>query len=480
VPATVTLINPPRLRQVTKRPSYTAEPHLGLAYIAACLQEAGFAVRFIDGDVENLTKEETARRALADGPLYIGLTAPTALVKSAAKVAAEIKRLSPQTPVVLGGYHATVLPEESLAEFPAFDLVVFGEGEQTAVELARALESGAALDDVAGLCRRAGGQIVRHRPRRALAALNALPLPAWDLMPLAGYQAHYTTDRSIIELPVNTGRGCIGRCKFCARVSGPMVRRRSAASILEEIQKDVETHGARAIVFMDESFSHDRELVRQVCRGLIDRGLHRKIYWLCQTRIDSVDRETLALMAQAGCRHIAFGVESGDDALLAAAHKGINKEMIRRAVRETREAGILVDNFYIIGLPGETRASIKRTIRFAVELNSDFANFFVLVPYPGTEVFAMAARGEGGLRLLTRDWDLYGIQMGRALELDRLSRSQLERWQLRAYLRFYLRPSRLRNMLKMVNLKVLPVYFWNLLTGWFKRKPLAETHHEPA
>lgn len=466
----VTLVNPPRLRQVTKRPSYTSEPHLGLAYIAAFLRRAGFAVRYIDGDVEALTADQTADRALADNPVFIGFTAPTALVKSAAGVAEIIKRRAPDVPLVLGGYHATVLPEDSLREFTVFDMVVVGEGEQTAVHLAETLRDGGKPGDVPGLAWRDGDAIVTNEARERCLDLDSFPFPAWDIFPLSAYQAHYSTDGSIIELPVNTGRGCAGRCKFCARVSGRRVRRRSAESILAEIRDDVERHGARAIVFMDESFAHDQRLVRDVCRGLIDQGLHRRIYWLCQTRVDSVDRETLRLMAESGCRHVSFGVESGDDAILQSVNKGVSKDRIRQAVREAREAGISVDNFFILGLPGETPASIKKTIRFAIELDSDFANFFILVPYPGTEVFDMAKRGEGGLRLLTTDWDYYGIQMGRALELDSLPRSRLERLQFWAYLRFYVRPARLRNMLRMVNLKVLPVYLWNLAVGSRKGK----------
>lgn len=465
----VTLLNPPRLRQVTRRPSYTAEPHLGLAYVAAFLRQAGQDVRFIDGDALDYSAERMADEALRGDPVYVGLTAPTALVKSAAAVAREIKRRDPRRPVILGGYHATVLPEDSLREFPMFDGVVFGEGEETAVELARALGDGKSLAGIDGVCFCDGENIVCNGPRRRVDDLDSLPFPAWELFPLPAYRAHYRTDRRIIELPVVTGRGCAGRCKFCARVTGGVVRRRSAANVLREIRDDIERHGASAIVFTDESFAHEPALVEQVCRELISGGLHRRIYWLCQTRIDSVNRDLLRLMAESGCRHISFGVESGDPQVLANLNKGIEPARIRQAVCEAKAAGILVDNFFVLGLPGETRASVKKTIDFALELDSDFANFFILVPYPGTEVFAMAKRGESGLHLLTCDWDLYGIQMGRALELTNLPRSRLERLQFWAYLRFYLRPRKLRNMLRMVNLKVLPVYLWNLATGWLRR-----------
>ena len=466
----IALINPPRLRRVTRRPGYTAEPHLGLAYVAASLQAAGFPVRVVDGDAMGLDATGTAKEALRDAPAFVGLTAPTVLVKSAAAVAAEVKRLAPGVPVVLGGYHATVLPEESLREFPAFDVAAVGDGERTAVALARSYADGADLRSVPGICYRDASGIARTGPDPAPLDLDSLPRPAWDLFPLAAYRAHYRTDRKVIELPVNAGRGCVGRCTFCARVSGDFVRRRSAAGIVGEVRQDVERHGAGAIVFMDESFAHDRRLVAEVCRGLIADGLHRRIYWLCQTRVDSVDGDTLRLMAEAGCRHVSFGVESGDPEILARADKRINPRSIRQAVREAHDAGLLVDNFFIFGLPGETRDSIRRTVDFAVELDSDFANFFLLVPYPGTEIHDMARRGEGGLRLLTTDWDFYGFQMGRALELEGLPRARLERAQFLAYLRFYLRPRKIRKMLRVVNLRVLPIYLWHLLSGWLGRR----------
>jgi radical SAM superfamily enzyme YgiQ (UPF0313 family) len=216
---------------------------------------------------------------------------------------------------------------------------------------------------------------------------------------------------------------------------------------------------------MDESFAQDRERARAISTGLLDLGLDRRMYWLCQTRVDSVDRDTLRLMARSGCRYIAFGVESGSPGILESAGKRIDKDRVRQSVREAHEAGIRVDNFFIIGLPGESRETVRETIRFAIELDSDFAAFFLLVPYPGSRMFEMARRGEGGLRLLTLDWDLYGLQMGRSLELETLPRSVLERLQFEAYLRFYLRPRRLGGFVRMVNLRVLPTYLWNLVIG---------------
>jgi radical SAM superfamily enzyme YgiQ (UPF0313 family) len=461
----ITLVNPPRLKGLTRRPSRTAEPHLGLAYVAAALRADGVNVRLLDAEAEGLDAETAARKALDGDPLFIGFTAPTALIKSAATVAEQVKRLNPEVVTVIGGYHATVLPEATLEEFAQFDVAVYGEGEQTAVELARALERKDSLRNVAGIVCRENGRVVKTPERQRAPDLDRLAKPAWELFDLDRYHAHYRSDNSVRELPVNTGRGCPGRCTMCARVSGGRVRRRSPENILEEIVRDVEQFNAGAIVFMDETFAADRDATERLCRGMIERGLEKRIYWLCQTRVDSVDAELLSLMGRAGCRHISYGVEAADPEVLAGIGKPMDPARVHEAVKNAQAAGILVDNFFILGLPGENPSTIKKTIDLAVSLDSDFANFFILVPYPGTKVYEMAKQGQGGLHLLSKDWDMYGIQMGRALELDGLSRSKMENLQFRAYLRFYLRPKRIMNMLRMVDPKVLPIYLWNLFTG---------------
>ena len=122
-----------------------------------------------------------------------------------------------------------------------------------------------------------------------------------------------------------------------------------------------------------------------------------------------------------------------------------------------------MDTFFILGLPHETEATINQTIKFAIKLDPDYANFFITVPYPGTELYEMAKTGDGGLNTLTADWDMYGWQMGSAAELKQVSRKRLEALQLKAYMRFYLRLTKLKNMLNMVNIKVLPTYLNNIV-----------------
>jgi len=463
--ADIILINPPRLRQITKRPSRTREPHLGLAYIAGVLIEKGFRVKMLDGDACRSSLADIVRQVETEDPLLVGLTAPTTLVKSAASIAKQLKEANPDRKIAIGGYHATALPRETLLEFPAFDFAVFHEGENPISNLVRALATGEKPTNTCGLCWRENSTIRMGQVNPGFADLDSLPLPAWELFPLDRYQAHYRKDQRVRELPINLGRGCPGQCTFCARVNGEKVRRRSAESVLAEIEYDVDRFGAGAIVFMDETFAANAERSVQICEGMIRRGLNRKVYWLCQTRVDSLDKPLLELMARAGCKHIALGIESGDQEILRQARKPIDFSRAASVIRHAREAKIFIDNFFLLGLPGETANSLHRTRNLSVRLDSDFANFFLLVPYPGTEIYQQAIRRENGLVLMTKDWDAYGIQIGRSLELATLNRSRLERAQLTAYLRFYLRPNKIRNLLSMVDWKVMPVYFWNMLGG---------------
>ena len=457
----VVLINPPRTNKLTRRTSRTREPHLGLGYVAASLREAGFDVELLDAEALTIDLRETVDRVKRSRPLYVGLSADTTRVKSAAKVAEGLKQAGIGAPTVIGGYHCTVLPERTLREFGAFDFGVVGEGERPAVELAERLAGDEAPTDVAGLVHRAESGVVVNPPLPTLRDLDRLPFPAWDLFPLERYQAHYRREREVLELPVNTGRGCRGTCSFCARIGGQEVRRRTADSVMAELETNVSRYHADAVVFFDETFTAEPDFVETLCRHMVRAGLPRHMYWLCMTRVDAVTPTLLRCMSEAGCRYVALGIESGDPAILRRAGKPIDHRQVRAVVSAAQRVGIQVDTFFVLGLPGETRDSLRRTVEYAVEIDPDWATFFTLIPYPGTEVYESARRGENGLRLLTEDWDEYGIQLGRALALDGLPREQLTREQLRAYVRFYLRPGKLENLLRMVDLRMMPLYALN-------------------
>lgn len=421
----VLLINPPPYQRVDEydTPNFT---RLGLACLAATLRQRNAAeVGIVDGKFERLTYDAILDRVRQFAPDVVGLTAFTNEIKPAARVAAAVKRLSPAIHTVIGGVHASVLPERTLEEFAAFDTVVVGEGELTFVELVSTLAAGGRRDDVAGLCFRAGEGLTVRTPERARTVdLDALDMPAWDLLP--------PSPRYLFM----TQRGCAYRCTFCANPNGRLVRTRSVDHVLAELDAII-ARGGEELYIGDELFTADRERTHRLLDAMIAAGIGRKLRWSAQTHVNLVDRELFAKMKEAGCFICGLGIETGDPDIMRRMKKGSTMDRVMTARNAAREVGLPIEGLMIIGHPYETWESAMRTIDFAVELNPDRPIIGVMVPYPGTEVAAMAARGEGGYRLLSTDWNDYAKQIGNALAFENLSRRQLEMLQMLAYVKVF-------------------------------------------
>jgi radical SAM superfamily enzyme YgiQ (UPF0313 family) len=437
-------------------------PLLGLGYLAGYLRARGVKAGIVDAMFDRLSLEETVRRVVDAAPRLVGLTAMTHEIRRAAEVARAIRRRLPGARFVIGGPHCTALPERTLEEFEVFDFGVFGEGEETLLELWSALvrgegESAGVLERISGLVWRRDGQAARNKARPWIRDLDALPQPAWDLYgPSEVYQ-------------IFASRGCPFQCIFCMRVLGDEVRFRSPRSVVDEFEAVVERYHPRQIDFSDETFTLRRGWTLEICDELIRRGLHRCVRWFANGRVNTVDEELLRRMREAGCVRIGFGIESGNEEILRAAHKGTTTAQVEKAVAACKRVGLEMEAFYILGFPGETRRTALDTIGLAARLNTTTAAFGIMVPYPGTRVAEMAERGEGGYRLLSRDWSAYDKHLGDALELATLSRRELERLQARAYLWFYLRNLRVADLFR---------FFWEKrkAIGKMARKQLGGLH----
>lgn len=439
-------------------------PHIGVVYVASFLHAKGVDVRVIDSPAEGLNLPGVVKRIRDLSPGVVALTANTYQLGEARAVAREAKAALPGVRAVIGGYHASALPEQTLREFGEFDFVVYGEGEETALELLRAIEGGGDVSEVRGIARRSDGEIRVNPPRPWIENLDSLPFPAYELFPVHRYRGPYVIF-SGLQRPLSacTTRGCPYRCVFCFRSAGDRLRARSVESVVGELQNDVEKFNPTQILFTDETFTINRAHAARLCEEILRRHLDRRFRWFCQTRVDAVDRELLALMKRAGCIVVSYGVESGDQKILDGMGKRIKIEDAVEAVRMARRAGILVDTNFIIGNPGDTHETIRETIRFAIRLDPHAASFAILTPFPGTEVARLAERGEGGLRLVSGDWQHYSKQLGSALELEHVSSSDLLSFHRRAYQSFYLRPRKIFYALKVVNPVAVPIYLWHTL-----------------
>jgi len=421
----VLLVNPPPRMQVDQfdTPDFG---RVGLAYLAAMLRrDPACDVAIVDARLERLRHDQVLDRARAFGPDVVGVTAFTNEVRAAARVARGVKRALPEAVTVLGGPHVSALPEVTLAEFPEFDIGVVGEGEHTFDALAHALAARAPLDGIAGLVFRRGGLPRRTAPREDERDLDAFPRPAWDLLP--------PSRRALLV----TQRGCPYACNFCQNPGGRRVRQHSVARVLADIEWLLANHRTEEFLVCDEIFTVDAPRTGALLDAMIAAGLGRRARWWAQTHVNTASRALFEKMRAAGCYRVGLGIETGDADAMRAMHKGTSRARVVAARRMAAEAGLPVEGLFILGHPHETWRSALRTVDFAVELDPEIPVFSTMVPYPGTEVAAMAARGEGGYRLLSRDWDDYINQLGHSLAFEHLSRRQMELLQMYGYLKVF-------------------------------------------
>lgn len=425
-------------------------PHIGLGYLAAVLAK-NHDVCIKDCVAERVGFDKFREFVSRNRFDLVGITSTTYEISNAHKIAEIAKAEIPSTVVVVGGPHSTALPEQTLKEFQYFDIAVAGEGEKTVEEIACNIEAKKPLSGIRGIAYRDNGKIKVNDKREFINNLDDLPIPLWEKFPLEKYHGYLGLIKKK-ELPILSGRGCPNQCVFCQRASGSKPRLRSVKSVVDEIEYDIKC-GARSLAFCDETFTLFKERTKEICEEIIRRGLNKKISWHCETRVDRIDKETLMKMKEAGCEMVAFGVESGNDFILQKAKKGISTAQIRRAFIFAKEVGLKTYMFLIFGLPYETEKTVKDTINLMMEVDPDYVTIGILVPFPGTEVFEMASKGEGFIKILSNNWNDYGKQIGKSLELETITSKRLRELQSQAYSKFYLRPSKIRNLLELASFK---------------------------
>lgn len=378
-------------------------PPTGLCYMAAVLREHGYRVAIIDAEAEQLDERHTVARCLELNPDVVGLSCKTLWVVGAHRVAVQLKGLRPALPIVVGGNHPSGIPERTLREFPCFDYVVRGEGELTLLELLRALNAGSDLREVKGLTLRLpDGQIHSAPARERIADLDTLPPPAFDLLP--ELKTHYIPPLNTLErLPafsVIFSRGCPAHCTFCDKcVFHSRVTKHSPEYIVRVLKNLYYDHGIRYLLFDDDNLLLNEPHLFRVLDLLEESGMDLR--FTCQSRVDTISPQRLARLKRAGCRQILYGIESGSQTILDAMHKGITVAQIREAVAMTRRAGIRVFGFFIVGFPGETRATLDETLALIAGCDFDDIAVFPFTPMPGSEVYPGVERHG----TFTEDWE---------------------------------------------------------------------------
>lgn len=357
-------------------------PPLGLLYIAAAVDATGrHQSEVVDMGLEKLTAMDIPDLLEKHQPDIVGITALTFNLIDSLNIARAIKATSSNLPVVFGGPHAHIFPSETLG-LPNVDYVFVGEGEGSFPHFLDVLSRGGDLNSVPGLCFRSGLGVVQV-PHEAIENIDEIPFPARRKTHYKRYRALMT--KGAIHTTMMTSRGCPFKCSYCDRPQmGRSFRAHSPDYVLAEID-DCLSMGINGIAFFDDTMTLDRERVRQICEGILRNKM--KIHWNARTRVDCLDENLLGLMSKAGCRYIAFGIESAQPHVLKALKKGTNLEKINSAVSAARRAGMKIQLDFMLGNPEENRADILKTIEFARSLPAHYAQFSITTPFPGTPMY---------------------------------------------------------------------------------------------
>jgi anaerobic magnesium-protoporphyrin IX monomethyl ester cyclase len=453
----VALINPPYLGRYSRSQRSPGVIRSGtmyypywLAHAAAVLDAGGFDIFLYDCPAAGLDAAELFRRLGDYWPDLCIVETSTASAESDCRVASEIRKRLPETRVCVAGTHVTALWQETLAAFPDIDFVAIGEYDYIVRDLAMALREPATSGDeqlarlatIGGLgFRRADGSPARGPVRPPIENVDELPWIAPIYKRFLDSRNYYFSLASYPMVMLIGGRGCQAKCTYCVYpqvMHGHRYRTRSPASIVGEM-KWVQDHmpEVREIVFEDDTFTGDRDFAKEVARLVKEQDVHLK--WFANVRVN-VDQETLAHMAEAGFRCCATGFESGDALLLKNMWKGQTVEQAKRFVAAARDLGILVHGCFMVGFPGETRETMEKTLALALHLQPDSAQFYPVMPYPGTTYYKWAR--EHGYLATDRfeDWLDAGGGHRCVLNLPGLRAEEIDAFCAEAYRRFYLRP----------------------------------------
>jgi len=362
------------------------KPPLGIIIIATYLKSKGFEnVYCLDCQIGNLSSEETLRCLEKIKPDVVGISAWTDFWYPTYKTIKLIKQNLPNTKIVLGGPHCSIFPQETL-EFSDADYVIVGDGEEALYNLLCNINSNEnKLKSIPGLWHKSLGKtITPDVPRAIVSDISSIPIPDRSILPYKEYNSILNPHE--YETTMVTSRGCPHRCIFC-KMNVQKIYARDAKLVVDEFQT-IADMGINDIQVYDDTFTWSKQRVIEICNGIIERGI--KVNWAIRDRVDKADDEMYALMRKAGCYRIHFGVESGSPPILKASGKKITLEQVENAVKLAKKHKFHTMSYYMFGFPDESYEDAVKTINFSIKVNTDYAVYAVIIPYPGTELYKIA------------------------------------------------------------------------------------------
>ncbi len=362
-------------------------PPIGLMYVAAALEKEGFEVQMLDNYLMKKTLLEVKQLIQKIKPQIVGITCGSATYPRCIETARAIKEVEPNCRIIVGGWHASYMPDSLLAN-PEIDYVVMGEGERAISQLAGVISTGneSQASTIPGVaCRRSGKNII-NTPQ-FIENMDEIPYPARHLLPLELY------DRVIEFLDatpadvMSISRGCVFNCGFCEtrKLWGNICRGFSPKRVIGEIEDLQSRYGTKGIYFINDNFTLRKEATIELCNLMIEKKLN--LQWVCDTRVDLVNNELLALMSKAGCKTIWFGVESASPKILKRIGRNTTPQQVELAFKLCRKNGIKTACSFMLGLPDETLADMEASLNFAKKIDPDWCQFNTFIAYPDSKLY---------------------------------------------------------------------------------------------
>lgn len=474
----VLLVNPQskivETSRIWQRSLLTPIVPLGLAYIAAILEQNGIEVKAVDQVAEKLSEDRLFDIIINENPDIIGITCLTAVMDTVISLSRRINNHDKNIKIILGNIHASMFAEDLLRDGIG-DVIIHGEGEHAMLEVVSRISKGLSLYGMEGIGYAENGKIYNNTGCYMIPDLDSLPYPAFHLFDLNKYkEVPLASIYNEIALVISASRGCPFDCVFCAQnriYTSP--RYRKIESVVNEMEYMHERYNAKYFGFVDAFFPFSIEYGFKFCEAVIKKGLHKKVKWVTETMVNLVDLQLTKKMKEAGLHMLEFGFESGSQRILNTLSKNINLDQAKKAVHYAKEAGVLTLGLFMLGFPGETAKECAQTIRFARELDCDFVKFNMVTPYPGSRLYEINKERIGKINNPSglNSWYDWFDNHGRELyTVGAMSGNELRNIQRRAMFSFYARPGKIVKTIarNRVSLKFLLFGGVILLVGYFR------------
>jgi radical SAM superfamily enzyme YgiQ (UPF0313 family) len=456
-------------------------PPVDIGLLAAFIRKHGYTVRIIDADAENFSPEETVEKIIESNPILTSISVgnpnsgDVVKVGAADKILTALKKKAPHIKTMLEGPYPSAFPEHTLKCEPV-DFICQGEAFYPILGLLKTLKSNKKNKnyEINGIWHSKNGDIISNPRAPLIENLDELPFVAWDLLPMDKYRDYHwhcfgNLDDRRHYAALYTSFGCPFNCKFCSvnAVYGKSnYRTRSPENVIKEIDFLVKKYKIRNLRIMDNTFTVGHERVMKIC-DLIIKNNYKLNIW-CYARVETVNEPLLKKLKQAGINWVAYGIESGSKGILEDVSRNMNLDTVRKAVEMTKRAGINMVGNFIFGLPGDNLETMRESLDLAKEFNFEWANFFVAMAYPGSELYNYALKE--GIEL-PENWSGYGQYSEDALPMSTkyLSAAEVLRFRDNAFYEYYTNPK----YIKLIKEKFGPKaadYIKGILNYKIKRK----------